>query len=135
GCCSILLLLCDFILIVDCSPPFSYLLSNRFTVSKLHKLWRMDSTNYGELNAQITILLRSRELLDVCENELPLDASTTAKNKWNKASFDAVSLISSRVSHRVFIEVVKHYSKNAHLLWTKLQEQYASKKAINRGRV
>ncbi|MBW0536664.1 hypothetical protein O181_076379 [Austropuccinia psidii MF-1] len=95
----------------------------------------LDSTNYGEWNARITILLRSRELLEVCEKDLPFDATATAKNKWNKASFDAVSLISSRVSHRVFIEVVKHYSKNAHLLWTKLEEQYASKKAINRGRV
>ncbi|MBW0583595.1 hypothetical protein O181_123310 [Austropuccinia psidii MF-1] len=95
----------------------------------------LDSTNYAEWNAQITILPWSRELLDVCKNDLPLDATTTAKNKWNKASFDAVSLITSRVSHRVLIEVVKHYSKNAHLLWTKLEEQYPSKKAINRGRV
>ncbi|MBW0518196.1 hypothetical protein O181_057911 [Austropuccinia psidii MF-1] len=102
---------------------------------KMASILILDSTNYGEWNTRITILLWSRELLAVCKNNSPLDASTTAKNEWNKASFDAVSLISSQVSHRVFIEVVKNYSRNAHLLWTKLKEQYASKKAINSGRV
>ncbi|MBW0535199.1 hypothetical protein O181_074914, partial [Austropuccinia psidii MF-1] len=95
----------------------------------------LDGTNYGEWSAGITILLRSKDLLQVCENIVASDASTTVMNKWNKSSFEAVSIITSRVSNRVFIEVVKQNSANAHLLWTELQEKYASRKAINRGRV
>ncbi|MBW0499101.1 hypothetical protein O181_038816, partial [Austropuccinia psidii MF-1] len=95
----------------------------------------LDGTNYGEWSARITILLRSKDLLQVCENIVASDASTTVMNKWNKSSFEAVSIITSRVSNRVFIEVVKQYSANAHLLWTELQEKYALRKAINRGRV
>ncbi|MBW0535648.1 hypothetical protein O181_075363 [Austropuccinia psidii MF-1] len=95
----------------------------------------LNNANYGEWSARIVILLRSKDLLQVCENSLPIDATTPVTNKWNKANSEAISIISSRVSHRVFIEVVKKYSTNAQQLWTKLEEQYASKKAINRGRV
>ncbi|MBW0502257.1 hypothetical protein O181_041972 [Austropuccinia psidii MF-1] len=95
----------------------------------------LHNANYGEWSARIVILLRSKDLLQVCENSLPTDATTPVTNKWNKANSEAISIISSRVSHRVFIEVVKKYSTNAQQLWTKLEEQYASKKAINRGRV
>ncbi|MBW0491793.1 hypothetical protein O181_031508, partial [Austropuccinia psidii MF-1] len=95
----------------------------------------LNNSNYGEWVARMTILLRSKDLLDVCEKPIPSDLSITATNKWNKASFDAISIISCQVSNRVFIEVVKQFSKNAHLLWNKLEEQYASKKAVNRGRV
>ncbi|MBW0519193.1 hypothetical protein O181_058908 [Austropuccinia psidii MF-1] len=52
-------------------------------------------------------------------------------NKWNNSSFDKVSITTFRVSNRVFIEVVKQNSTNAHLLWTKLQEKYTSRKVIN----
>ncbi|MBW0500121.1 hypothetical protein O181_039836 [Austropuccinia psidii MF-1] len=95
----------------------------------------LSNSNYGEWVARMTILLRSKELLNVCEKPIPSDLFTTATNKWNKSSFDASSIISCQVSNRVFIEVVKQFSKNSHLLWTKLKEQYASKKAVNRGRV
>ncbi|MBW0536480.1 hypothetical protein O181_076195 [Austropuccinia psidii MF-1] len=95
----------------------------------------LNNANYGEWSARIVILLRSKDLLQVCKNSLPIDATTPVTNKWNKANSEAISIISSRVSHRVFIEVVKKYSTNAQQLWTKLEEQYASKKAINRGRV
>ncbi|MBW0537117.1 hypothetical protein O181_076832 [Austropuccinia psidii MF-1] len=83
----------------------------------------------------MTILLRFKDLLDICEKPIPSDLSTTATNKWNKSSFDSISINSCRVSNGVSIEVVKQFSKNAHLLWTKLEEQYASKKAVIRGRV
>ncbi|MBW0534108.1 hypothetical protein O181_073823 [Austropuccinia psidii MF-1] len=95
----------------------------------------LNNNNYGEWSARIVILLRSKDLLHVCENSLPTDATVPVTNKWNKANSEAISIISSRVSHRVFIEVVKKYSKDAQQLWQKLEEQYASKKAINRGRV
>ncbi|MBW0535336.1 hypothetical protein O181_075051 [Austropuccinia psidii MF-1] len=76
-----------------------------------------------------------KDLLQVCKNSLPTNATTPITNKWNKANSEAISIISSRVSHRVFIEVVKKFCTNAQQLWTKLEEQYASKKAINRARV
>ncbi|MBW0571669.1 hypothetical protein O181_111384 [Austropuccinia psidii MF-1] len=95
----------------------------------------LDSINYGEWNACITILLRARELIEVCEKDLLFDATASARNKWNKAKSDDFSLISSQVSHRAFIELVKHYSKNSHLPWTKLEEKYTLKKPISRGRV
>ncbi|MBW0506582.1 hypothetical protein O181_046297 [Austropuccinia psidii MF-1] len=76
----------------------------------------LKNSNYGEWVSQMTILLRSKDLLDVREKPIPSDLSTTATNKWNKS-------------------MVKQFSKKAHLLWTKLEEQYASKKAVNRGRV
>ncbi|MBW0536053.1 hypothetical protein O181_075768, partial [Austropuccinia psidii MF-1] len=75
---------------------------------------------------------RSKDLLHVCKNTLQPDATVPVTNKWNKANSEVISIISSRVSHRVFIEVVKKYSRNAQQLWIKLEEQYASKKAINR---
>ncbi|MBW0547396.1 hypothetical protein O181_087111 [Austropuccinia psidii MF-1] len=60
---------------------------------------------------------------------------TPVTNKWNKENLEAISIISSRVSHHVFIKVVKKYSTNAQQLWTELEEQYASKKVSNRGHV
>ncbi|MBW0530491.1 hypothetical protein O181_070206 [Austropuccinia psidii MF-1] len=95
----------------------------------------LNNSNYGEWSARIIILLRSKDLLHVCENSPPINATAPVNNKWNKANSEAISIISSRVNHRVFIEVVKKYLRNAQQLWTKLEEQYASKKAINRGRV
>ncbi|MBW0499100.1 hypothetical protein O181_038815 [Austropuccinia psidii MF-1] len=83
----------------------------------------LDGTNYGEWSARITILLRSKDLLQFCENIVASDASTMVMNKWNKSSFEAVRIITSHVSNRVFIDVVKQNSANAHLLWTELQEK------------
>ncbi|MBW0466267.1 hypothetical protein O181_005982 [Austropuccinia psidii MF-1] len=96
--------------------------------AKVNSIPILNNSNYGEWVARMTILLRSKDLLDVCEKPIPSDLSTTATNKWNKSSFDAISIISCRVSNRVFIEIVKQFSKNAHLLWIKLKEQYASKR-------
>ncbi|MBW0498769.1 hypothetical protein O181_038484 [Austropuccinia psidii MF-1] len=95
----------------------------------------LNNTNYGECSAQIVILLRSKDLLHVCENTLPIDATVPVTNKWNKENSEAISIISSRVNHQVFIEVVKKNSRDAQQLWTKLEEQYASKKEINQGRL
>ncbi|MBW0553551.1 hypothetical protein O181_093266 [Austropuccinia psidii MF-1] len=94
-----------------------------------------NNTNYGEWSAQIFILLRLKDLLHVCENTLPIHATIPVTNKWNKANSEAISIISSQFSHQVFIKVVKKYSKDTQQLWQKLEEQYASKKAINRGQV
>ncbi|MBW0532629.1 hypothetical protein O181_072344 [Austropuccinia psidii MF-1] len=95
----------------------------------------LDGTNYSEWRVRMTILLRSKELLDVCEKEPEPGVSASATNRWTKASYDAVNIITARVSHKVFIEVIKLNTTNSYLLWTKLKDKYASKKATNRGRV
>ncbi|MBW0470935.1 hypothetical protein O181_010650 [Austropuccinia psidii MF-1] len=100
---------------------------------KISSIPILNNTNYEEWSTQIVILLRSKDLLHVCEKTLPIDATVPVTNKWNKANSEAISIISSRVSHQVFIEVVKKYLRDAQKLWTKLEEQYASKKAINWG--
>ncbi|MBW0496858.1 hypothetical protein O181_036573 [Austropuccinia psidii MF-1] len=44
--------------------------------------------------------------------------------------------MTSQISNQVFLECVNQDTiKNSNLLWTKINEQYASKRAINRGRV
>ncbi|MBW0535982.1 hypothetical protein O181_075697, partial [Austropuccinia psidii MF-1] len=72
----------------------------------------LTGTNFSEWYGRITILLRSKDLLDVCEKTLDPEASTAIKNKWKKYTI-----------------------KNSNSLWIKINEQYASKRAINRGRV
>ncbi|MBW0467473.1 hypothetical protein O181_007188 [Austropuccinia psidii MF-1] len=60
----------------------------------------------------------------------------TIDNKWSKASYEAINLITTRITERVFREVVNTVTiEKANLLWAKIEEQYASKRGVNRGRV
>ncbi|MBW0472925.1 hypothetical protein O181_012640, partial [Austropuccinia psidii MF-1] len=96
----------------------------------------LDGTNYGHWQMRMKIHLRSRDLLEVCDRPCPLDASTGVANKWTKASFEAINLITTRITERVFREVINSETiENSHLLWSKISKQYASKRAVNRGRV
>ncbi|MBW0541029.1 hypothetical protein O181_080744 [Austropuccinia psidii MF-1] len=96
----------------------------------------LNGTNYSEWYRRTKIYLQSKDLLDVCLNSIPAEATPAVINKWRKASCDAVSFISSKIDPSVFIEVVDDETmEDAHLLWDKINEQYASKTAINRGRV
>ncbi|MBW0502369.1 hypothetical protein O181_042084 [Austropuccinia psidii MF-1] len=96
----------------------------------------LDGTNYSEWYLRMRFLLRSRELLDVCENPLGQDATPASRNRWNKLSFEAINLITSRINQRVFLEVVRpETSDKADLLWTCINEHYASKRNMNKGRV
>ncbi|MBW0582025.1 hypothetical protein O181_121740 [Austropuccinia psidii MF-1] len=96
----------------------------------------LDGTNYGHWSLRMKIQLRSKDLLDVCEKTVPHNTKTTITNKWCKASYKAVNLITSRMSELVFQEVVNPETiKKAYLLWTKITDRYASKRAVNRGRV
>ncbi|MBW0496486.1 hypothetical protein O181_036201 [Austropuccinia psidii MF-1] len=102
---------------------------------KISSIPLLGGSNYGEWHPRITIFLRSKDLLHVCEGSVASDASTAALSKWNKSMFDGIVIITSPVRNRVLIEVVKQNLTNAHLLWTKIQEKYVSKKSINHGRV
>ncbi|MBW0511802.1 hypothetical protein O181_051517 [Austropuccinia psidii MF-1] len=96
----------------------------------------LNGLNYSEWYRRIKIFLRSKELLDVCINQVDADANTAVKNKWTKVSSDAISFISSKLDPTVFAEVVDDETiDDAYLLWNKINNQYASKTAINRGRV
>ncbi|MBW0481615.1 hypothetical protein O181_021330 [Austropuccinia psidii MF-1] len=96
----------------------------------------LDGTNYGHWQMRMKIHLRSRDLLEVCEKLVPSDASTSAVNKWTRASFEAINLITTRITERVFREVINSETiENSRKLWSKIAEQYSSKRAVNRGRV
>ncbi|MBW0590250.1 hypothetical protein O181_129965 [Austropuccinia psidii MF-1] len=96
----------------------------------------LDSTNYSHWYLQIKIQLRSKDLIELCGKPLPLDASIPITNKWYKSSYEAINIITSNINERVFQEVVNNETKEkSNVIWAKLNEQYASKRAVNRGRV
>ncbi|MBW0542066.1 hypothetical protein O181_081781 [Austropuccinia psidii MF-1] len=96
----------------------------------------LDGTNFSQWNIQMKIHLCAKDLLDVCEKSLPGDATILATNKWLKASYDAINIITTRISKRVFLEVINsENTEKANFLWAKINKQYASKRAINRGRI
>ncbi|MBW0511643.1 hypothetical protein O181_051358 [Austropuccinia psidii MF-1] len=96
----------------------------------------LDGANYTEWHLRMRFLLRSRDLLDVCENSVGQDASTNAVNQWKKLSFEAITLITSQINQQVFLEVVKPETSNkANLLWSCINKHYALKRNMNKGRV
>ncbi|MBW0551789.1 hypothetical protein O181_091504 [Austropuccinia psidii MF-1] len=87
----------------------------------------LDGSNYSQWHIRMKIHLQSKDLLDVCEKPLSEDANTTAASKWKKASHEAINIIISRISDRVFLEVVNPTTtEKADLLWSKIKNQYAS---------
>ncbi|MBW0529780.1 hypothetical protein O181_069495 [Austropuccinia psidii MF-1] len=96
----------------------------------------LDGTKFGPWHMRMKIHLRSKDLIDICKKPVPSNASTTIANKWSKASYEAINLITTRITERVFREVVNAVTiEKANLLWEKIEEQYASKRAVNRGHV
>lgn len=96
----------------------------------------LNGTNFSVWKGRMKIHLCSKDLLDVCEKEPAEDANATTIKKWNKASYEAVGIITSRINQTVFIEVMNSKTEdNACLLCTKINSQYASTTALNRGRV
>ncbi|MBW0502340.1 hypothetical protein O181_042055 [Austropuccinia psidii MF-1] len=105
-------------------------------VKDLSNIPLLDGTNFGHWHMRMKIHLRSKDLIDVCEKSPPEDLSTHAVNKWSKASYEAINLITTQLTGRVFQEVVNTTTmEKANLLWAKIEDQYTSKRAVNRGRV
>ncbi|MBW0496023.1 hypothetical protein O181_035738 [Austropuccinia psidii MF-1] len=95
----------------------------------------LDGTNFSQWYIQMKIHLCDEDLLDVCEKSHPGDATVPATNKWTKASYDALNIIISRISECVFLEVINsETTEKENLLWSKINEQYALKRGIKRGR-
>ncbi|MBW0526152.1 hypothetical protein O181_065867 [Austropuccinia psidii MF-1] len=96
----------------------------------------LDGTNYGHWQMCMKIQLRSRDLTEVCDKSIATDSSTGAVKKWTKASFEAINPITKQITERVFREVINSETiENFRELWSKISDQYASKQAVNRGRV
>ncbi|MBW0516545.1 hypothetical protein O181_056260 [Austropuccinia psidii MF-1] len=112
-------------------------MTDKITDSKdLTNITILDGTNFSQWNIQMKIHLRAKDLLDVCKKSLPGDATIPATNKWTKASYDTINIITTRISECVFLEVINsETTEKANLLWSKINEQYVSKILINRGRV
>ncbi|MBW0479726.1 hypothetical protein O181_019441 [Austropuccinia psidii MF-1] len=112
-------------------------MTDKITDTKdLRKIPILDGTNFSQWNIKIKIHLCAKDLLDVCEKSLPGDGTIPATNKWLKASYNAINIITTQISERVFLEVINsETTKKANLLWAKINKQYASKRAINRGKI
>ncbi|MBW0483727.1 hypothetical protein O181_023442 [Austropuccinia psidii MF-1] len=78
--------------------------------------------------------LGSRDLLDICEIPLAAGETVPAVNKQTKASHKEINIIASRLSNLIFLQVINNKTKdNSHLLWKKMNYQYALKREINQG--
>ncbi|MBW0467998.1 hypothetical protein O181_007713 [Austropuccinia psidii MF-1] len=96
----------------------------------------LDGTNYRKWYLRMCFLLCSKDLLDVCKKAIGQDETPSANNWWTKLSFEAITTITARINRRVFLEVINsETSDKASLLWSKINKQYASKRAMNKGRV
>ncbi|MBW0495929.1 hypothetical protein O181_035644 [Austropuccinia psidii MF-1] len=89
---------------------------------------------YPQWYLRMCFLLCSKDLLDVCEKAIGQDATPSTINQWTKLSFEAITTITSRINCRVFLEVINtETSDKANILWSKINKQYASKRAMNKG--
>ncbi|MBW0577695.1 hypothetical protein O181_117410 [Austropuccinia psidii MF-1] len=96
----------------------------------------LDGTSYSHWYLQIKIHLRSKDLIKVCEKPLAPEASIPVTNKWYKSSYKAINIITSNINKIVISEVVNNETiEKANIRWAKLNEQYASRRAVNRGKV
>ncbi|MBW0524002.1 hypothetical protein O181_063717 [Austropuccinia psidii MF-1] len=96
----------------------------------------LDGTNYSHWYLKIKIHLRFKDLIKVCEKPLAHDTSIPVTNKWYKSSYKEINIITSNINKRVFCEVVNNKTtEKENILLAKLNEQYASRGAFNRGRV
>ncbi|MBW0547387.1 hypothetical protein O181_087102 [Austropuccinia psidii MF-1] len=94
----------------------------------------LDGTNFGHSHMRMKIHIRSKDLINVCKKPLPSDESTAIVNKWSRASYEAINLITTRLTERVFCEVFNAETiEKENLLLEKLKEKYALKRAVNRG--
>ncbi|MBW0555985.1 hypothetical protein O181_095700 [Austropuccinia psidii MF-1] len=103
---------------------------------ELSTILLLDRSNYIHWYLRIKIHFRSKDPIEVCKKPLPWDASIPATNKWYKSSYEATNIITSNINERVFCGVVNiKTTEKANILCAKLNEHYASKRAVNRGRV
>ncbi|MBW0460659.1 hypothetical protein O181_000374 [Austropuccinia psidii MF-1] len=118
----------DLCIILCCSPSGIYSESNNIPI--------LDGSNYTLWHIKVNIELRARRLYSVCTNQAPDDSTPESLEKWNLANDEAVSLISNKLDHNVFISVVdSHTVCSANSLWSKIHSKFAPQTFINKGRI
>jgi hypothetical protein len=96
----------------------------------------LDGLNYTNWHSRMFIYLRGKKLWKVCTIPIAEDASEEEKTAYEEAGDKAISIITSRINHRCYNEVVNSLTdSDPILLWKKIASQYASHSVINRGRV
>jgi hypothetical protein len=96
----------------------------------------LDGLNYTNWHSRMFIYLRGKKLWKCCTVPIAEDASEEEKLAYEEAGDKAISIITSRINHRCYNEVVNSLTdSNPILLWKKIASQYASHSVINRGRV
>ncbi|MBW0560818.1 hypothetical protein O181_100533 [Austropuccinia psidii MF-1] len=108
-------------------------MAEKFSKKETTSIPILDGTNYSEWYLRMCFLLQLKDLLEVCKKAIGQDATPSAVNWWTKSSFEAITMITSRINRRVFLEVINsETSDKANLLWSKTNKQYDSKKAMNK---
>ncbi|MBW0566516.1 hypothetical protein O181_106231 [Austropuccinia psidii MF-1] len=96
----------------------------------------LGGTNYSEWYLRMRFLLGSKEPLELCEKATGQDETPSAVNWGTKSSFEAITTITSRINQRVFLGVINSdTSDKVNLLWSKINKQYAFKRAMIKGQV
>ncbi|MBW0475794.1 hypothetical protein O181_015509 [Austropuccinia psidii MF-1] len=96
----------------------------------------LDGSSFSRWSVCMKAHLRSRDLLEVCEHPPGEGASTITINRWTKSSYEALSAVLSRINKRDLLELINsETSEKATLLWSQINNQYALKTPVNRGRV
>ncbi|MBW0469537.1 hypothetical protein O181_009252 [Austropuccinia psidii MF-1] len=96
----------------------------------------LKGTNYSEWYLRMCFLLQSKDRLEVCKEAIGQRATPSAVNWWTKSSFEAITTVTSRINCCVFLEVINSKtSDKSHLLWSKINKDYSSKRSMNKGRV
>ncbi|MBW0532572.1 hypothetical protein O181_072287 [Austropuccinia psidii MF-1] len=109
-------------------------MAEKFNEKETTSIPILDGTNYSEWYLRMHFLLQSKDLLEVCKKAIGQDATPSAVNWWTKSSFEAITTITSQINHRVFLEVISSETSNkANLLWSNINKQYASKRAMSKG--
>ncbi|MBW0506894.1 hypothetical protein O181_046609 [Austropuccinia psidii MF-1] len=96
----------------------------------------LDGCNYTLWHIKMNIELRARRLYAVCTSQTPETSTPETLEKWNMANNKAVSLISNKLDHNVFISIVDSETIcSTYSLWSKIHSKFAPQAFINKGRI
>ncbi|MBW0535057.1 hypothetical protein O181_074772 [Austropuccinia psidii MF-1] len=94
----------------------------------------LHGSNYTLWHIKMNIELRARRLYSVCTSQAPENSTPETLERWNMANDEAVSLISNKIDHNVFISIVDSVTVcSAYSLWSKIHSKFAPQTFINKG--
>jgi transposase InsO family protein len=101
-----------------------------------HNIPILDGDNYTAWSSRMKIFLRGKKVFHACSSGWDETAPQDVKANYLAANNEAISFMVAHMNKRCFNEVVDTSTINsAHLLWTKISQQYASQSIVNRVRV